>query len=211
MGRRSRHSAETGTSSRTSTSFRRFFAKPVDHTVMLTLRNRKLPSAVSAMLIGINASVDWNDGMSMMNWVATGNDLTWVLRDQATGAENMGNEGGQGFGEVLEILGETPVSSEPGEGALDYPTARQHDEALFAAYAGGGRVGVVVLIALFVTLIPTTIGALYRRSALRAWTASSISTCSQCRAGRSRRQAVSIRYCSTRPARSPSGTGLQPN
>ncbi len=70
-------------------SFRRFFARPVDHTVMLTLRTHNLPSAVSAMLMGINASVDWNDGMAMMNWVATGNEVTWVLRDQDTGAENM--------------------------------------------------------------------------------------------------------------------------
>ncbi|MEO8334659.1 MAG: multicopper oxidase family protein [bacterium] len=70
-------------------SFRRYFAKPVDHTVALTLRTRSLQPVVSAMLIGINASVDWNDGMSMMNWLATGNDLTWVLRDQDTGAENM--------------------------------------------------------------------------------------------------------------------------
>jgi suppressor of ftsI len=70
-------------------SFRRFFARPVDHTVTLTLRTHDLPSAVSAMLMGINASVDWTDGMSMMNWVATGNEVAWVLRDEATGAENM--------------------------------------------------------------------------------------------------------------------------
>src|SRR5271166_4662613 len=41
-----------------------------------------------------------------------------------------GNEGGQGFGQVLEVLGETPVSSKPGEGALDHPAARHDDEAL---------------------------------------------------------------------------------
>src|ERR1700730_14474117 len=35
-------------------------------------------------------------------------------------------KGGQGFGKVFEVLGETPVSSEPGEGALDHPTARQN-------------------------------------------------------------------------------------
>ena len=29
-----------------------------------------------------------------------------------------GNEGGQGFGKVFEVLGETPVSSEPGAAAL---------------------------------------------------------------------------------------------
>jgi hypothetical protein len=40
-----------------------------------------------------------------------------------------GDEGGEGFGEVLEILGKPPVASEPGEGALDYAAARQDDEA----------------------------------------------------------------------------------
>jgi hypothetical protein len=32
-----------------------------------------------------------------------------------------GTEGGQGFGEVLEILGQTPVASEQGKGGLDHP------------------------------------------------------------------------------------------
>src|SRR4051794_816029 len=40
------------------------------------------------------------------------------------------NEGGQGLGEVLEVLGETPVSSEPGKGTLNHPPARQHDKTL---------------------------------------------------------------------------------
>src|SRR6516225_1171810 len=35
-----------------------------------------------------------------------------------------GDEGGEGFSEVLEILGKPPVAAEPGEGALDHPTAR---------------------------------------------------------------------------------------
>jgi hypothetical protein len=34
------------------------------------------------------------------------------------------------LGKVLEVLGETPVSSEPAEGALDHPAARQDDKAL---------------------------------------------------------------------------------
>jgi hypothetical protein len=41
-----------------------------------------------------------------------------------------GNEGGQSFREFLEIPGETPVSPEPGEGALDHPAARLDHEAL---------------------------------------------------------------------------------
>ena len=40
------------------------------------------------------------------------------------------HEGGQGFGEIFEVLCETPVLSELGEGALDHPAARQDDEAL---------------------------------------------------------------------------------
>lgn len=69
--------------------FRRFFAKAPDHTLTLTLRTQNLPASVSNMLTGINAPVDWNDGMPMMNWVTTGSEITWVLRDEANGRENM--------------------------------------------------------------------------------------------------------------------------
>jgi suppressor of ftsI len=68
---------------------RRLFDAPPAHTLVLTMRTQGLPAAVSSMLVGINAAVEWNDGMSMMNWLATGREVTWVLRDQATGKENM--------------------------------------------------------------------------------------------------------------------------
>ena len=38
----------------------------------LTMRTQESAAAVSNMLIGVNAAVDWNDGMPMMNWLATG-------------------------------------------------------------------------------------------------------------------------------------------
>jgi hypothetical protein len=41
-----------------------------------------------------------------------------------------GYEGSERFGEVLVVLGQTAVAAEPGEGSLDDPSARQHDEAL---------------------------------------------------------------------------------
>jgi len=69
--------------------FRAAFQRPPDHTLVLTLRTRDLPLAVAGMLQGINAPVDWNDGMPMMNWVTTGREVAWVLRDAATGRENM--------------------------------------------------------------------------------------------------------------------------
>ncbi len=47
-----------------------------------------------------------------------------------------------------------------------------------------------------------------RPSASPAWTAWCSATCWRCRAGRSRRPATRRRCCSTRPARSPSATGM---
>jgi len=47
---------------------------------------------------------------------------------QLDGAE--GDDGSQGFGKVFEILGKTPVSSEPREGASDSLAAWQDDEAV---------------------------------------------------------------------------------
>jgi suppressor of ftsI len=69
--------------------FRNAFDRPADHDLVLTMRTHGLPASISNMLLGINAAVEWNDGMPMMNWLATSNEVTWVLRDPATGKENM--------------------------------------------------------------------------------------------------------------------------
>ena len=68
---------------------RRAFDRPVDHELVLTMRTHDLPAAVANMLIGVNAAMEWNDGMPMMNWLATSNEVSWALRDPATGKENM--------------------------------------------------------------------------------------------------------------------------
>jgi FtsP/CotA-like multicopper oxidase with cupredoxin domain len=81
-----RHNADVA---RDIAPFRRYFARPVDHSLILTLRTKDLPNAVSNMLLGINAAIEWNDGMQMMNWVTTGKEVTWILRDPKTGRENM--------------------------------------------------------------------------------------------------------------------------
>jgi FtsP/CotA-like multicopper oxidase with cupredoxin domain len=69
--------------------FRRYFTREPDHALVLSLRTRDLPPAVQGMLLGLNSPVEWNDGMPMMNWATTGNEITWVLRDPVTGKENM--------------------------------------------------------------------------------------------------------------------------
>ncbi len=69
--------------------FRKYFGKAPDHMLTLSLRTHDLPAAVTNMLQGINAPVEWNDGMPLMNWMTTGREIEWVLRDAATGRENM--------------------------------------------------------------------------------------------------------------------------
>jgi FtsP/CotA-like multicopper oxidase with cupredoxin domain len=71
------------------TSFRKYFDKTPDKELVLTLRTKALPAPIANMLIGINAPVEWNDGMPMANWLTTGNEVTWMLREPATGKENM--------------------------------------------------------------------------------------------------------------------------
>jgi hypothetical protein len=44
------------------------------------------------------------------------------------------------FGKVLEVLGETPVASEPGESSRDNPAAREDNEALHVVAPLGKRV-----------------------------------------------------------------------
>jgi FtsP/CotA-like multicopper oxidase with cupredoxin domain len=83
--------------------YRSRFDAPPSHSLVLTMRTRGLPAVVSNMLIGINAPVEWNDGMAMMNWIATGKEVTWVLRDPATGKENMDIDWRFRVGEVAKI------------------------------------------------------------------------------------------------------------
>src|SRR5262249_15592657 len=60
-----------------------------DRTLVLSLRTHGLPGPVAQMLNSLNVPMDWNDGMTMANWVSTAHAVTWVLRDAETGRENM--------------------------------------------------------------------------------------------------------------------------
>jgi FtsP/CotA-like multicopper oxidase with cupredoxin domain len=98
--------------------FRRYLDKPVDHELVLTLRTRGLRAPISNMLLGLNAPVEWNDGMPMANWATTGNEVLWILRDPATGKENMDIDWRFHAGEVVKIrVFNDPASSH----AMDHP------------------------------------------------------------------------------------------
>jgi suppressor of ftsI len=70
-------------------SYRRLAVRPPDHTLVLALQTTGLPTAVAMMLNSLNVPMDWNDGMGMVNWVTTGREVRWILRDAETGRENM--------------------------------------------------------------------------------------------------------------------------
>ena len=98
--------------------FRKYFDKPVDRELVLTLRTQGLPAAVSGMLLGINAAVEWNDGMPMANWVTTGREVKWILRDPASGKENMEVNWRFRAGEMVKLrLFNDPASSH----AMNHP------------------------------------------------------------------------------------------
>ena len=83
--------------------YRSYFDKPVDHELLLQMRLRSLPLPIAAMLNALSVPVDWNDGLGMMNWVFTPREVTWVLRDPASGAENMDIDWHARRGDVMKL------------------------------------------------------------------------------------------------------------
>ncbi len=72
-------------------SFREHFDRAPDHELVTTVRVQNLPlDMVRAIEIDTLyiPPMEWNDAMPMMNWLSTGTQVTWILRDRATGAEN---------------------------------------------------------------------------------------------------------------------------
>ena len=47
--------------------------------------------------------VEWTDGMPNMNWLSTSNEVRWILRDTATGAENGEIDWQFRLGDVVKI------------------------------------------------------------------------------------------------------------
>jgi FtsP/CotA-like multicopper oxidase with cupredoxin domain len=72
--------------------FRKYFDRPVDHSLQLTIETHDLPF-VSRQLMLLDSAyfvpVEWTGTMPMMNWASSGEQIRWVLRDPDTGKENM--------------------------------------------------------------------------------------------------------------------------
>ena len=82
------------------------FDRPVDKELELTLRVKNLPLAIMQSMEIDTLYVppmEWNDAMPMMNWLSTGEQVTWILRDVASGKENMDIDWEFGVGDVMKL------------------------------------------------------------------------------------------------------------
>lgn len=72
--------------------YRRDVTRPPDRTLVLTLREDSLPFGLVQALRLDTAwvpPVEWAGLMPMMDWLSTGREVRWILRDPSTGRENM--------------------------------------------------------------------------------------------------------------------------
>lgn len=87
-------------------AYRQYFDKPVDKELDLTLRVKNLPVSIM-MAMEIDTlyvpPMEWNDAMPMMNWLSTGAQVTWILRERGTGRENMDIHWDFKTGDVVKI------------------------------------------------------------------------------------------------------------
>ncbi len=66
-------------------------ARPPDHTLVADVRVQGLPLPIVRSMEADTLyvpPVEWNDAMPMMNWLSTGTQVKWILRDAETGREN---------------------------------------------------------------------------------------------------------------------------
>jgi FtsP/CotA-like multicopper oxidase with cupredoxin domain len=86
--------------------YRRYFDKAPDKQLTLTVETNGLPlSTVQFMTIdtAYYAPVEWVDGMPDMNWLSTSKQVRWILRDDATGKENMDIDWHVARGSVVKL------------------------------------------------------------------------------------------------------------
>ncbi|HKV52566.1 MAG TPA: multicopper oxidase family protein [Gemmatimonadaceae bacterium] len=72
--------------------YRPYFDKPPDKRFTLTVHGSGLPVATVQFMnvdTAYYAPVEWVDGMPDMNWLSTNEQVKWIVRDDATGKEDM--------------------------------------------------------------------------------------------------------------------------
>ena len=86
--------------------FREYFDDPVDHELTFTLEADGIPFIVERLMQFDSAyfhPVEWSGTMPMMNWNSSSAEVQWIVRDPATGAENMDIAWDFEVGDVVKI------------------------------------------------------------------------------------------------------------
>jgi FtsP/CotA-like multicopper oxidase with cupredoxin domain len=94
--------------------FRTHFDRPPDYELETTLRVQGLPTPIVLMMEADTLYVppmEWNDAMPMMNWLSTGTQVTWILEDVRTGAENEQIDWSFRQGDVVKIRVHNPADT----------------------------------------------------------------------------------------------------
>jgi FtsP/CotA-like multicopper oxidase with cupredoxin domain len=86
--------------------FRAYTTRPADKALVLTMETQGLPF-FTRQIMQLDSifftPVEWSGTMPGMNWAATGDQIRWVLRDPATGKENMDIDWTFRRGDVVKI------------------------------------------------------------------------------------------------------------
>jgi FtsP/CotA-like multicopper oxidase with cupredoxin domain len=72
--------------------YRAQFRRPPDHELVVTLQAGALPFPIRPLMTFESVyrnPVEWSGTMPEMDWIVTGRTAHWLLRDRATGRENM--------------------------------------------------------------------------------------------------------------------------
>ena len=86
--------------------YRRYVSRPVDKALVLTMEARDLPFFTRQIMLLDSiffTPIEWSGTMPGMNWAATGDQVRWILRDPATGKENMDIDWTFRRGDVVKV------------------------------------------------------------------------------------------------------------
>ena len=86
--------------------YRDQFDLPIDRELTFTLETTGAPYIVERLMQFDSAyfhPVEWSGTMPMMNWNSTSEEVRWIVRDPATGAENMDIEWEFEVGDIVRI------------------------------------------------------------------------------------------------------------
>jgi FtsP/CotA-like multicopper oxidase with cupredoxin domain len=86
--------------------YRPYVDRPVDRALLLTLETHDLPFVTRQLMMldsAFFAPVEWIGTMPHMNWASTARQVRWVIRDPASGKENMDIDWRFRRGEVIKL------------------------------------------------------------------------------------------------------------